>query len=202
MNIPTLSQARAFLEEAEERNPGPWVAHSIRVGEAAQTIAEHHPCLDGETAYILGLLHDIGRREGVKGMRHVLDGYQFLVDQGFPDAGRICMTHSYPVQDARSGASDWDGTAEEFTFIQDYLKQITYDDYDRLFQLCDSLALPEGFCLVEKRWVDVLMRYQNFTEFTVPKWQAIAKIKHDFEAMIGVNIYTLLPGIEKATFGF
>ena len=33
----------------------------------------------------MGLLHDIGRREGVTGMRHTLDGYRYLLEQGFDD---------------------------------------------------------------------------------------------------------------------
>ncbi len=67
MTIPTLTQAQTLLAEAETRNPGPWVAHSINVARAAQLIAERHPDLDPDRAYILGLLHDIGRREGVTG---------------------------------------------------------------------------------------------------------------------------------------
>lgn len=200
-NILTLQQAQTYLREAEALNPGPWVAHSIRVAEAARIIAELHPDLNPETAYILGLLHDIGRREGPKGMLHVLDGYRFLNARGHEYAARICLTHSYPVKDARSGASDWDGTDKEFQFIVDYLAGIEYDEYDRLYQLCDSLALPDGFCLLEKRWVDVLMRYQNFTEFTLPKWQAIAGLQRHFDEVLGRNIYSLLPGIAQTTFG-
>jgi hypothetical protein len=177
------------------------VAHSYRVAEAARIIAEHHPDLDPETAYVFGLLHDIGRREGAKGMRHVVDGYNFLIAKGHPRAARICMTHSYPVKDARSGASDWDGTEAEFQFVVDYLAGIEYDEYDRLYQLCDSLALPDGFCLIEKRWVDVLMRYKNFTPFTLPKWQAIADLKRHFDEVIEQNLYGLLPGIAETTFG-
>ncbi len=201
MNIPTLPQAQQYLHEAETLNPGPWVAHSIRVAEAARAIAEHHPDLDPETAYTLGLLHDIGRREGVRGMIHVLDGYRFLIAHGHDHAARICMTHSYSVKDAHAGASAWDGTEDEFQFVVAYLAGIEYDEYDRLYQLCDSLALPNGFCLIEKRWVDVLMRYQSFTEFTLPKWQAIADLKRHFDKVTGRNIYTLLPGIAETTFG-
>ena len=76
--VPTLSQAEAFLSEAHERNPGPWAMHSRHVALAARLIAERHPLLDPDVAEVVGLLHDIGRREGVTGMRHVLDGYNFL----------------------------------------------------------------------------------------------------------------------------
>ena len=202
MMIPVLSEAQAYLRKAETLNPGPWVSHSVRVAEAARAIADLYPRLDGETAYTLGLLHDIGRREGVTGMRHVLDGYLYLLNEGYPEAARICLTHSFPVQNVYAGSATWDCTDEELQVVKDSLARVEYDDYDRLFQLCDSVAVPDGFCLVEKRWVDVLIRYQNFNEFTIPKWQAIFDIQRDFESVIGRNIYSLLPGVKETTFGF
>ena len=53
------------LEDAERRNPGAWVPHSINVAKAARIFAEALGSIDPESAYICGLLHDIGRREGV-----------------------------------------------------------------------------------------------------------------------------------------
>ena len=70
MRIPDRYQAELWLQEAGELNPGPWVAHSRYVAEAARNIAARLPTLDVEAAYVLGLLHDIGRRAGVTGMRH------------------------------------------------------------------------------------------------------------------------------------
>ena len=70
--VPSLETAEALLAEAAELNPGPWVAHSHNVALAAQCLAKAHPNLEPERAYILGLLHDIGRREGVTSMRHTL----------------------------------------------------------------------------------------------------------------------------------
>lgn len=194
MNIPSLFEAESMIGDAENLNPGPWVAHSRFVAQAARLIAAEHPCLDTEAAAILGLLHDIGRREGMKGMRHVLDGYRFLLIHGFEDAARISLTHSYPTKIAAEGSSMWDGTREEFNFVQAYLDQIEYTPYDRLIQLCDSLAFPGSFCLLEQRLVDVVMRY-GFNEFTLPKWRAFFQIKKDFEQEIGGSIYSLLPGV-------
>ncbi len=140
-------------------NPGPWVAHSINVARAAELIAVRHPSLDPKRAYILGLLHDIGRRAGRTGMRHVIDGYVYLSDLGYDAAARICLTHSFPYQNPRAVFGEWDCTDQEFQLMSDALMNITYDEYDRLFQLCNSLALPEGFCLIEKRLIDVFLRY-------------------------------------------
>ena len=199
MAVPTLVEAHQFLAEAEQLNPGPWVRHSTYVAQAAERIAARLPGLDPENARVFGLLHDIGRRFGVTDMRHVLDGYRFLAERGYEDAGRYCLTHSYPVPDARTGSSGWDGSPEEFAFIQKYLDQHPYTDYDRLLQLCDALALPSGFCLIEKRLLDVTLRY-GFNTYTIDKWKAVLQIQQDFEKAIGGSIYDLLPGVVENTF--
>jgi hypothetical protein len=194
LKLPTLTQAEALLTEAAHLNPGPWVAHSRVTAQAAQLIAAEISTLDPQAAYILGYLHDIGRREGVYGMRHVIDGYHFLIAQGFDDAARISLSHSYPVPNAASGSADWDGTQEDFAFLQCYLDQTAYDDYDRLIQLCDTISLPSGCCLMEQRFVDVVLRY-GFNEHTRAKWQAFIEIRQYFERMLGKSIYSLLPGV-------
>jgi hypothetical protein len=200
MRLPDRHQAELWLQEAGVLNPGPWIAHSRHVAEAAHNIAAHLSSLDPEAAYILGLLHDIGRRAGVTGMRHVLDGYTFLIAAGYEDAARISLTHSFPNRDIREIFGDWDCTPEELAFIGDYLAQVQYDDYDRLIQLCDSLANASGFCLMEKRMLDVGFRY-GINAFSLRKWQATFGIKADFEERMGGSVYSLLPGVVENTFG-
>ena len=199
MHIPTCQQAKNYLDEARGRNPGPWVDHSIQVAEAAQRIASTHPNLDPQSAYTLGLLHDIGRREGIAGMRHVVDGYNFLIAEGYPDAARICLTHSYPLADVNA-SSPWDGSTTERKFVANYLAQIEYTPYDRVIQLCDAICLPGGPVLMEKRMVDVTMRYGP-NEYTTRKWQAFFDIQTEIEDAIGGSIYNLLPGVVENTFG-
>ena len=189
-----------MLAEAAALNPGPWIDHSRHVARGAQAIATALPSLDADTAYILGLLHDIGRRRGVHGMRHVIDGYHYLHELGYEDSARICLTHSYPVQSAGFGSSVWDGTQAEYDFVDTYLRSVEYTLYDRLIQLCDALALPTGFCLMEKRLVDVVMRY-GFGPLTVQKWQAFFVIRDGFDRLLGKSIYSLLPGVIENTFG-
>lgn len=198
LKIPTLQQAEEMLDEAAQMNPGPWVAHSRVTARAAWLIAAELPDLDPEAASILGYLHDIGRREGVHGMRHAIDGYRFLANQGFEDAARICLTHSYPIPVAAVG-SKWDGTPADFDFIQDYLNQLEYDIYDRLIQLCDSISQPTGYCLMEKRFVDVALRY-GYNNYARDKWQAFIEILADFEHRLGKSVYSLLPGVVENTF--
>lgn len=193
MEIPSRAEAERLLDEAENMNPGPWAAHSRTAATAAQRIAACVPGMDAESAYILGLLHDIGRRYGIAGMRHITDGHRFMTSLGYSGAARICMTHSFPLQIPAS-LLDWDGSEEDKDFVYRYIPQIAYDDYDRLIQLADALALPQGFCLIEKRMVDVALRY-GFNDYTLQKWQAHYTVKHHFESKIGRSIYTLLPEI-------
>jgi len=197
---PSLQRARLLLSEAEALNPGPWVAHSRVTAEAAQSLAVHLPGLDPEVAHILGLLHDIGRRAGVTGMRHVIDGYNFLHEQGFELAARICITHSFPLQDVREGFGEWDCSAEELAFVERFLAHVEHSGYDRLIQLCDACSLPSGCCLIEKRLVDVALRYGP-NAYTVPKWRAILALQRDFEQLMGRSIYAVLPGVVENTFG-
>ena len=83
--------------------------------------------------------------------------------------------------------------------MDEFVRNAVYDDYDRLVQLCDALALPTGFCLLEKRFVDVALRYGTHP-FTVARWKAVLDIKAYFEEMIGCSIYDLLPGVIENSF--
>jgi len=194
-------EAEAFMAEAESMNPGPWVEHSLYVARAAEAIAENHPSLDPEAAFIVGYLHDIGRRVGITDTRHLIDGYIFLREQDFDDAARICITHSFPIKDIRSVAGKWDCSKAEISFVKEYIAGIEFDDYDRLIQLCDAVALPTGFCLLEKRLMDVALRYGT-NEYSVPRWKAYLSLKEEFEKDIGQSIYSVLPGVVENTFGF
>jgi hypothetical protein len=198
-DLPTLEKAETLLADSASLNPGPWVSHSRHVAAGARIIAAQCSGIDPQRAYILELLHDIGRRFGVTGMRHALDGCQFLTRLGYPAAARICLTHSYPVKNQPHGATPWDGSQAQWQFVEDYLAGIEYDDYDRLIQLCDTLALPAGFCLLEKRLLDVTMRY-GCDDWTVLRWKAFFEIKAHFENQIHGSIYRLLPGVSENTF--
>lgn len=198
--IPAPEEAKRLLVEAEVLNPGPWAQHARVTAAAASALAAHLPEMDVDTAAVLGLLHDIGRRAGVSGMRHVIDGYDYLLALGYPGAARICLTHSFPLQDVRAFLGKWDVTPSQLEFIQAYIAAAVYTPYDRLIQLCDALSLAEGTCLIEKRIVDVALRY-GVNEFSVAKWKAILGIQADFEHVLGCSIYTLLPGVVETTFG-
>ncbi len=201
LHVPTLEEAVCLMNEAERRNPGPWVQHSFFTAQAAELIASLCPSLDPALAYRLGLLHDIGRREGAFDMRHTLDGYSYLENMGFHDAARICLTHSFPLKNVFAISGEWDCSQMELDFANNFLSNTEYTPYDQLIQLCDALALPTGFCLIEKRLVDVALR-RGTNAYTVEKWKAFLQLQQKFERWIGRSIYEILPGVVANTFHF
>lgn len=192
MDYPSVKEALKELQLAEKINPGKWIKHSENVALAAKMIAKQCNGADPEKAYILGILHDIGRRVGVVSMRHILEGYKFCMEKGWSAAAKICMTHSYMIKDVHSEIAKKDVNEQEYKFIQTYISQCQYDFYDKLIQLCDSLATDYGICLLETRFVDVARRY-GVCEYTIPRWNAVFEIKDEIERDIGCSIYEIVP---------
>lgn len=200
---PDVAHAEDLLRESESLNPGPWGAHSRVVAAAARAIAEADARLDPERAYVLGLLHDVGRRTGGPGVadvRHVLDGYAFMDGLGFAESARICLTHSFPIRNVDAFASPWVCPLEEKQFVQEYIDCTEYSVYDRLIQLCDCLGEAGGFTLVERRFVEVALRH-GFNALTLGKWRAYLEIRREFDEAVGGSVYRLLPGVVERTFG-
>jgi hypothetical protein len=164
------------------------------VANNAGLIARQVPGMDPDKAWVLGLLHDIGRRAGVTGIRHLFDGYDYLLSKGEPQAARICLTHSFPLKDANTFLGKYDCTDAQLTFLQRYLDEVVYDNYDILIQLCDAISLPNGACIMEKRFVDVALRH-GLPPFAVEKWKAFMGTKKHFDTLCGCDIYTFLPNV-------
>ena len=191
--------AEKSLEYAYENNPGPWADHSRYVAQACENIAKRCPHLDNDDAYIYGILHDIGRHAGVTSEKHLLDGYRYCKARGWDKAAQICISHAFMIKDISSSISVFDMSSEDKAFMEEFVQTTVYDDYDRLVQLCDALALPTGFCLLEKRFVDVAIRYGSHPVL-VDRWKAVLDIKAYFEKIMGCSIYDCLPGVIENTF--
>ena len=194
--LPTAEEAMRELKLAEELNPGPWVGHSVNVGIAARMIAEKVPSMDPEKAYILGLLHDIGRRVGIVDIpTHICEGYKYCMQKGWDEAARICMTHSYLRMRDEFG---YEPETEQEKAIKAYIMNCEADDYDRLIQLCDSLAVDYGFVILEKRFVDVTRRYGIMEDY-IRGWETAFATKEAFEKEMGCSVYDVLPDIGRTT---
>lgn len=184
--LPTREKAEELLREAEMCNPGPWGNHSRVAAHCAEKIAQGCGDLDADKAYILGLLHDIGRKFGVRHLGHVADGYSYMRTLGYDEVARVCLTHSFHSLTIDEYIGRFDTTGEELQMIQDALGAIVPDDYDRLIQLCDSLAGAEGVLDIEERMGDVKRRYGSYPQ---KKWDKNLELKRYFEERMGRDIY-------------
>lgn len=192
--LPARTEAERLLREAERCNPGPWGNHSRVAAHCAEKIAELCEGMDAEKAYILGLLHDIGRKFGVRHLGHVSDGYTYMMSLGYEEAAKICLTHSFQNQSMEDYIGKSDTSDEEQKLIHTALGNVVMDDYDRLIQLCDALAGNEGVLDMEERMEDVKKRYGSYPQ---EKWDSNVKLKDYFEKKIGKDIYE---AVEKETF--
>ncbi len=188
--------AELALKEAVKSNPGAWEDHSRYVAKACESIALRCSHLSAELAYIFGLLHDIGRYAGVSSERHLIDGYRYCMKRGWEKAAQICISHAFMIQDIGTSIGEFDVSDEDYLFMKEFVADAVYDDYDRLVQLCDSLAMPSGFCILEKRFVDVTIRY-GVHPSTIDRWKKILEIKSYFDKQAGCSVYALLPGIAE-----
>lgn len=192
--LPTREQAEELLREGEACNPGPWGNHCRVAAHCAGKIAQACGDMDGEKAWILGLLHDIGRKFGARHLGHVSDGYSYMMSLGDDEAAKICLTHSFHNQTTDGYIGRFDTTQEEMKLIEDRLKTVEMDDYDRLIQLCDSLAGAEGVLDIEERMGDVKRRYGAYPQ---EKWDSNLNLLKYFEKKTGRDIYSV---VEKDTF--
>lgn len=198
---PDMEISLLELRLGYDNNPGRWVDHCRHMGQAMKNIAM--ACnMDYEKAEVLGTLHDIGRRVGFTGIRHIVDGYNYAMERNWDEVARISMTHSFAQNVAVINPSMMDLSDEEYSFVKSYLASIEYDDYDRLAHLCDNIALHTGCVLLEKRMIDISVRH-GVHEGTVARWKKLFELKDYFEQkMGGRSIYSVLPGVVENTFEF
>lgn len=186
---PSKEEAEKILVEAESCNPGPWGNHSRVVAECAEKIAKLCEDMNPEKAYVLGLLHDIGRKFGTRHLGHVYDGYHYMRKLGYDEAGQICLTHSFSNHDLKNYIGKMDITKEEQDEVEIALEESEFDDYDRLIQLCDGLGGAEGPLDMVARMEDVKQRYGYFPQ---NKWIMNLGLKTYFEYKTGKDIYEII----------
>ncbi len=185
---PRREVAERLLKEAEACNPGPWGDHSRIAAQCAEKIAAAVG-MDSEKAYVLGLLHDIGRKFGVYHMPHIYNGWRWMRELGYDSAARVCLSHSFSTPDFSTYIGKHDLPEVQIREIEELLREMIYDDYDRLIQLCDCLAGSDGVVDMEERMLDVKRRYGEYPQ---KKWDNNMALKGYFEAKCGRNIYDVV----------
>ncbi len=192
--LPTREEAIALVRDGLACNPGPWGRHCLTAAHCAEKIASACGDMDSEKAYILGLLHDIGRKFGTRHLGHVSDGYTYMKSLGYDEVAKICLTHSFNNHTVDEYIGKFDVSQEELTLIKNKLVETVYDEYDLLIQLCDSLAGADGVLYIEERMNDVKRRYGSYPQ---DKWDSNIELMHYFEKRMNQNIYLVC---EKDTF--
>ena len=186
--IPTREEALRILAEGESCNPGAWVGHLRNCARCAELIAPEVG-LDPEKAYVLVLLHDIGRKFGQGHMMHVYYGWKYMTELGYDEVAKICLTHSFTHQDFDCFIGKWDIPEEAQRELRAALEAAVYDDYDRLAQLCDGLALSTGVVNMVDRMTDVKRRYGMYPQ---EKWDANLALLEEFSRRAGRDIYDII----------
>lgn len=190
----TSKKAYELLLEAQKLNPGRWIEHSKRVGEAAGRIAEKLK-LDIDKAKALGYIHDIGKRFG-ESASHTITGYEYLKHLGFEEYSSICLTHSYLYNDINCVAGGFpDVTSENGKFRKNFVEARDYTLYDKIINLCDLFCTDE-FVTIEKRLIDIYSR-RGVYENTVYHIKKTFELKEEIEEHLGCSLYSLFPEIKE-----
>ena len=190
VRIPAREEAERMLEEGLKRNPGKWGDHCRNAAKSAEAIGSAAG-LDRDRCYVSGLLHDIGRQFGNMQLGHVYYGWKYMQELGYPAIARICLTHSFALQERRGYGGAFDLTEEQLDEMFTALAAIDYDDYDRLIQLCDNISGASGIMRMEDRLQDIISRYPNYPD---DKRILTMKLIDYFNERTGSDIYELSCG--------
>lgn len=171
-----------------------WIMHSLYVGQAASTIAKRLN-LNADYAETIGYMHDIGRL--ISHDNHVIEGYKYLDNLGFPDIARYCITHSFVDNIIPNTAGGGPNSKDSYDFINNYLKSITLNIYDNIVQLCDLFCLDTGYTTFEKRILDITKRKGVYPN-SLDHFKSIMELRNRIESMMGITIYELFPQIKEA----
>ena len=122
------------------------------------------------------------------------DGYSYMTSLDYPDAARICLTHSFNELKMEGYVGSWDTTEAETELIRAKLAETVPDDYDLLIQLCDAISGAEGVMDIIDRMSDVKRRYGAYEP---SKWDRNLELKVYFEGRMQRGLYD---AVEKDSF--
>ena len=113
-----------------------------------------------------------------------------MMSLGYDEVAKIYLTHSFNNQTTKEYIGKFDVSDEELNLIKNTLAKVDMSDYDRLIQLCDSLAGSEGVLDIEERMGDEKQRYGYYPQ---EKWDSNIRLKKYFEEKAGKDIYKIHP---------
>ena len=188
--ILSIEKAYSFLEDAPRKNKELWIKHSVNVAIVAERLAEQLK-LDSKKAYVLGLVHDIGRRKKEHvGLRHIIEGYNFLEEQGYKEESRVCLTHTFYSRNLvkpNLTKANTNLTRNEIEFISNYINKNGFNIYDKILQIADNMGSATGINTVERRRTESMLRY-GITDVSEKNLREIFKVQNEIEEKLGFSI--------------
>lgn len=166
--------------------------HCHGVAKAARILAAHIDGLDAQKAYILGLLHDYGKRinQNKENRFHGIEGYYAMQELGYSEIARICLTHSFAKPDFAD--AEYSLPQAWLDEVRQLLKGVVYDDYDRLICFCDKFFEGLKMVMLEERIRGITQRYS----LNLPQQKSLEDecygLKKYFNSKIGCDVYQLL----------
>ncbi len=150
-------------------NTSSWISHSLYEVRVAQTLANKMR-LNPEKAGVLAMLHDYGRKY-IHDFTHVTKGFEALVDLGWSEEARACLTHSFinagrcancdPAEEGfyidEKGQPTWESEVP-IDDMAEVLATMKYDDYDTILNIADLMATDRGITTPYDRVQDVATR--------------------------------------------
>lgn len=166
--------------------------HTRGVAAAAEKIAACIPGMNGEKAYVLGLLHDYGKRIGEREENrfHGQEGYEQMMFLGYPDAAQICLTHTFPDKNFDRGQYSFPD--EWIEWAREKLAGTVYTDYDYLIAFCDKLFEACEMVSIEKRIEAIVERYGLNADQRDLLYRESIGLKKYFDEKTGDDVYRIL----------
>ena len=168
--------------------------HLRKAARYAAAICRHIPNLNDQTGYVFGCLHDYGKFFGdVFGRRsfHGYVGYVEMLKLAQPEIARVCLTHTFFSENFN--LDDYKYCRPDLIATHNLLKNMQFDDYDKLMQLVDLLAgVGDKGTGIRPRIAGIAERYRLQPDFAARLLQSTLYKKAYFDAKCGTDVLYLL----------
>ncbi len=168
-----------------------YICHTRGVAEFSFRFAQKMG-LDADKAYVLGLLHDYGKRRNEKQENcfHGIMGYYDMLELGYEDVAKICLTHTFVHKNfANEDYSYPDSWLDE---CRKLLFPLVYDDYDLIVQYADMFFEGVHCITPEKRVTAIAERYGLTSEQKNKLIDLVSYLKTSIDNKCQCDSYQLL----------
>ena len=202
-----VNEAIEYIEKLKEydinkgRDPSTWFMyhnHVYGVANVSKLIASRLDGISPERAFVLGLLHDVGRiTERHEQRFHGVLGYEYLKDID-KEAARISMTHMFPlsyIDDYECVEKSFFGKKEDYDFVKQFLQDNPINQTDKIVQISDALANAYGVVTIQERNEEYMKRHKcSISEKILNNMCAL---KTQFDDLLGADLYDLMKYLPK-----